>query len=362
MKPDIAIAGGGLAGAAAACRLARAGQRVLVLERFAGPHHKVCGEFISGEAEQALEDLGLSGILGRLGAIAVERVRLVAGQREVVAALPFRAFGLSRYRLDACLLDHAERLGAIVRRGVPVRSIAPEGAGIRLTGAGEPIRVAAAMLATGKHDLRGCGRTTPPSTLIGLKLHLRLDASAARSLAGHVELALFPGGYAGLQAIEDGRANACLVVEKKRFAQLGRDWRRLVASVPHLERRLAGASTCTSAPIAVYRIPYGHLHRGGDDAPIYRLGDQLAVIHSFTGDGMAMALRSAECAAAAVLAGKPATAYHADIARAFGPAVRLAGAVAQLAAVAPLQAPLVAACCVAPTLVTSLAAWTRAAA
>ena len=72
------------------------------------------------------------------------------------------------------------------------------------------------------------------SELIGLKLHLRLDAAQTRALEGHVELSLFDGGYAGLQPVEGGIANLCLVVSKARFASLGRDWRRLVATMPHL--------------------------------------------------------------------------------------------------------------------------------
>jgi hypothetical protein len=158
-------------------------------------------------------------------------------------------------------------------------------------------------------------------------------------------------------------ANLCLVVEKGRFAALGRDWRRLVAAVPHLERRLNGASACWPNPLAVYRLPYGYLHRADEAAgPVYRLGDQVAVIPSFTGDGMAMALRSATQAAAAVLAGLPPAAYHRRMVEAFAPQVRVARAVAGLSAVAPLQAPLVTACRALPGLLTAIAARTRSAA
>jgi flavin-dependent dehydrogenase len=244
-----------------------------------------------------------------------------------------------------------------------VRGLARDGAGVRLLlTPGEPaVRADAVLLATGKHDLRGAPRQGVPSTLIGLKLHLRLASEAAQALAGQVELVLFEGGYAGLQAVEGGVANLCLVVEKGRFAALGCDWRRLVATVPHLERRLDGASACWPDPLAVYRIPYGYLHRADEAVagPVYRLGDQLAVIPSFTGDGMAMALRSAAQAAAAVLAGLPPAAYHRRMVKAFAPQLRLAGAVAGFSAVAALQAPLVAACRALPGLMTAIAARTR---
>ena len=71
------VAGGGLAGAAAAARLAMAGRRVLLLERTRGPHDKVCGEFLSGEAAAELTALGLPP--AGLGAAPIAAVRLVAG-------------------------------------------------------------------------------------------------------------------------------------------------------------------------------------------------------------------------------------------------------------------------------------------
>lgn len=365
MSWDVAVAGGGLAGAAAACRLADAGRRVVLVERERQTGHKVCGEFISGEAGHCLEALGLGPadrLLQRLGAVPVERVRLVTGRIEAVADLPFPACGLSRHRLDGWLLNQAERRGVAVRRGEGVRAITEDGSGVRLEVGAVPLRATAALLATGKHDLRGRPRRGPTSSLIGLKLHLRLEPTQARALAGHVELVLFAGGYAGLQPVEDGIANLCLVVAKDRFAALGRDWRRLVQAVPHLERRLTGAEPSWPQPLAVYRIPYGHLHHDREETPIYRLGDQMAVIPSFTGDGMAMALRSSGLAAEAVLTGTPPHCYHRQLAAAFAPSVRLAGMVARLSAAWPLQGPLVAACRVLPAIMNHVAARTRAAA
>jgi flavin-dependent dehydrogenase len=47
---------------------------------------------------------------------------------------------------------------------------------------------------------------------------------------------------------------------------------------------------------------------GGDG--LYRAGDQFAVIPSFTGEGVALALRTARLAALQILAGESAAAYH----------------------------------------------------
>ncbi len=71
-------------------------------------------------------------------------------------------------------------------------------------------------------------------------------------------------------------------------------------------------------------MPYGFVHRGPDQAGVYRLGDQAAVIPSFCGDGMAIALHSARLAASAVLRGEDEGTYHRAMRRDAGPPVRLA--------------------------------------
>ncbi|MEI9889755.1 MAG: FAD-dependent monooxygenase [Caulobacteraceae bacterium] len=173
MKPDALIVGGGPAGAALATLLARAGEDTLLIEREAGAHDKVCGEFVSGEAAGYLHALGLD--LPGLGAVPIHKVRLAARAEPVEAALPFPAFSLSRRRLDEALLGLAARAGVQVRRGVKARGLERSGAGWRADLDGGGIEAASAFLATGKHDLKG--RRRPPGlhgSLVGFKLHLRL--------------------------------------------------------------------------------------------------------------------------------------------------------------------------------------------
>jgi flavin-dependent dehydrogenase len=85
------------------------------------------------------------------------------------------------------------------------------------------------------------------------------------------------------------------------------------AESPHLDRRLEGAEPCWKRPLALSAIPYGSVRRRADG--LWRLGDQAAVIPSFSGDGMSIALHSAELAAATYLAGDDAEAYQRWLAR-----------------------------------------------
>ena len=119
------IVGGGLAGGAAALRLAQRGLAPLLLERQGAPHDKVCGEFLSVEAARHLAALGVE--VAALGGAPIHTVRLHVGARQAQAPLPFLATGLTRRTLDDALLDAARRAGAAVEQGTRVLRRAPGG-------------------------------------------------------------------------------------------------------------------------------------------------------------------------------------------------------------------------------------------
>jgi flavin-dependent dehydrogenase len=331
------IVGGGLAGAAVAIRLAQAGRSVVLLERESGPHDKVCGEFLSREAVLYLQALGLDP--ARLGGVAIDRLALASGDRVGAVALPFAGSSLSRRVLDEALLGCAAAAGVEIRRGARVCALERDGAAWRARlGDGESVAADAAFLACGKHDLKGWGRGPGlQNDLIGLKQYVRLAPPQALALASRVELMLFRGGYAGLEPVEDGRANLCLLVRKRRFAALGNDWRALLTQIRSecalLDRRLAGAVPCADRPLAIAAIPYGYVARPEDG--LWRLGDQAAVIPSFAGDGMSIALHSAALAAAHFLAGATPQCYARRLARDVGPSVRAAALLSLAATTAP---------------------------
>ena len=324
---DILVVGGGLAGGAAAAILAQAGRRPLVLEREREPRDKICGEFLSTEAQAHLAAVGLD--LARLGGVPIGGVRLIAGRRCAQANLPFTALGLTRRRLDEALLTHAAQLGAKVERGVSVRTLTPGGG---LETSGGPLTAPRVLLASGKHDIRGARRdpddSGPLADMIGFKSYFRLAPAMLAALDGFVEVVLFEGGYAGLQRVEGGVANLCLVVHQPTFDAVGKSWPALLAHLlaePHLARRLGDAEQLSPKPLTIADIPYGFTHRARDDPPgLFRLGDQAAVIPSFSGDGMAIALHSARLAANALIEGARPAAYHARLRQDVGRQIRLA--------------------------------------
>lgn len=304
------VIGGGPAGSMLGMRLAAAGREVVLLEKEREAHHKVCGEFLSREAIQYLRQAGTDPL--DLEAHVIDKVRLHSGKRAVEAHLPFAALSLSRRVLDETLLVKAQATGCDLRRGACVERLEAFKGGwfVRLRG-GETIQANTVFLATGKHDVNARERHgTTQGDLVGFKMHWKPSRAQSENLRGTMELFLFRSGYGGLSLVEGGTANLCLVVQRKTLRALG-GWSELLESirdeVPALRASLQDSAPCWQKPLAISPIPYGYL--GGPADGLWRIGDQVAVIPSFTGDGMSIALHSAILAAEMYLVGKSAEEY-----------------------------------------------------
>src|SRR4029077_13084813 len=170
------------------------------------------------------------------------------------ARLPFAALGLTRRALDEALLREAERSGATILRGHPVRGIDQDNGSLRLDcGSLGQVVADTVFLATGKHDLRGAARPVRGTGLVGMKMYYALDPCQQIALRGHVELILFAGGYAGLQLVESDRAVLCVLVPGARLRAVDGRWDKLFDSLvhecPHLAERLAGARPMLERPL-----------------------------------------------------------------------------------------------------------------
>ncbi len=319
---EVVIIGGGLAGSAAAITLAKSGRGVTLIERETQPQHKVCGEFLSLEALHSLGALGVDPT--SLGARGITSVRLADAHRVTASTLPFQAMSLTRKVLDEELLQEAERSGVHVLRGTRALNLKQHGGSWTIhLDSQSALPAKAVFVATGKHDLTGRARPQGVQRdMVGFKMYFSLDPQQADELSGHIELVLYRGGYAGLQLVEDGSANLGWIIRKSELQRLGGFWQNMLAVMkldcPHLAERLEGATPLLEKPLAVSSIPYGYVRRDAVE-DLWSLGDQAAVIPSFTGDGMAIALHTGQLAASMFLAGQTAQAYqrrlHAQLSR-----------------------------------------------
>ncbi len=147
-------------------------------------------------------------------------------------------------------------------------------------------------------------------------MQLRLPICA---LDAESKMFLFSGGYAGLQPIEGGWANLCVALRKPSEAiDLTKGWTGfrdgLIARAPGLAFFIANAEPRWDRPLAIAGVPYGFVDCAASDG-LFRLGDQAAVIPSFCGDGISIALASAAMATEAILRGETAEFFQRRFAR-----------------------------------------------
>lgn len=356
---DAIAAGGGLAGAAFALELARNGARAMIIERTAGPHHKVCGDFLTDKSKALLRHLGLD--TAQLGGGCIDTLGLADGGSEAKAPLPFEALGLSRYRLDETLLDAAARHGVEVLRSTTVEGLEDWGDGVvvRTTHGNHRARVAA--LASGKHNIRGISR--PAGTMVGFKMHLLPSPAARQALRGRVQLVTFSGGYVGLCLVENDVLSIAWNIRGDVLCETGTTWQAqssyFAKTSPLFGDLVQTALPVWPKPLAISGLPYGYMRREPISPNIYPVGDQLAVIPSFAGDGTALALASGIAAAHAVLKGEDAHAFQRRLVRGHGPQFRIVRALDVVMATPLLRRASIAIAQAAPSLITKLVAATR---
>src|SRR6185436_6414515 len=98
------------AGLAMAIQSARAGYKTVLFEREKYPFHKVCGEYISLESWNFLQDLGLP--LSDMQLPVINRLLITTPNGNYIeSTLPLGGFGISRYTIDKLLADIARQEG-----------------------------------------------------------------------------------------------------------------------------------------------------------------------------------------------------------------------------------------------------------
>jgi 2-polyprenyl-6-methoxyphenol hydroxylase-like FAD-dependent oxidoreductase len=295
---NVTIIGAGPAGALAAILLARGGWDVTLVEQHRFPRDKVCGECLSATGIAVLARMGLRDTLRALGPVELQRSVLVAGDGgEVSMNLRRAMWGLSRRAMDDALLRAAIVAGA--RLAQPMRCERIETTPLRVT-----LRdLTTNRLSVAKPDLGlladGKGASVKPTGDLGLKAHFIGVADDPHTIS----LFALDGHYVGLAPIEADRWNVAMSVpgaKVKRFAgDLESLFEQILRENAGLARRMRGArrvSEWLASPLP--RFPVQNDWPDG----VIPIGNAAAALEPIGGEGMGLALRSAEVVAEELLA------------------------------------------------------------
>jgi geranylgeranyl reductase family protein len=274
---DVAVIGAGPAGSTCAYRLARAGARVLLLDKARFPRDKPCGGGVTMRAARLLP-FSIEPVVEDV----IDRVecRLDFGPRFERRSHAPLAYMTQRKRLDHFLLERAAEAGAEVREGITLDA--------------REVDADVVVCADGCNGTSTKQLGFPREVVHGVALEANFphDVRYARTMV--LEIASVPGGYGWIFPKGD-HVNVGVGGWTSEGTSLRMHLRRMCEAYG-IDPEAATGTRGYRLPM---RSPGAALVRGNALA----IGDAAGLVDPFSGDGMYEAFYSGTLAAQAVLAG-----------------------------------------------------------
>lgn len=301
MRPfNIIIIGGGLAGLTSAVHLSIKGMKVLLIEKHLYPKHKVCGEYISNEVLPYLTVLGFDPF--EFGATRISRLTLsTAHNRSISVDLPYGGFGISRYRIDFELANMARDHGVEIDQAT-VQEIRFHNDQFEVsTNQSDTYSSPLVIGAFGKRsnlDMRlNRDFMDELSPNLAVKAHYKGDFP--EDLVG---LHNFKGGYCGISKVENNHTNVCYITDLKAFKKYKNidDFERgVLCKNLFLKQAFSKLEMVFASPITISNISFQTKNPVKNH--VLMCGDSAGMIHPLAGNGMSMAIRSAQMVSQLIL-------------------------------------------------------------
>jgi flavin-dependent dehydrogenase len=294
---DVIVVGAGPAGSLAAREMAKAGAKILLVDRKPFPRGKVCGACLNGQALSVLNAVGLGTIVPLLGGNTLEGLQLRLAGRATRLALPI-GLAVSRSRFDAALVEAALTAGAqfLPETQADVDVVGPGCRWVQLVQHGRKAKAAARVVLVaaglGHHCLERepAARTdVDPRSRIGAGCVVE-DFPAEFYHEKTIFMGVGRSGYVGLVRVEDGRLNVAGAFDRAFVRRCDGPGRAAVAVLAE-----AGSPAIATLDEADWQGTVSLTRRPRRLAAerLFLLGDAAGYVEPFTGEGMGWALTSA---------------------------------------------------------------------
>ncbi|MEM9679053.1 MAG: NAD(P)/FAD-dependent oxidoreductase [Bacteroidota bacterium] len=297
---DVICIGGGLAGLTAALHLSVKGYNSLIIEKNAYPKHKVCGEYISNEVLPYLRSLGFDPI--KLGAKEITDFELTTiNNKQMSSKLPLGGFGMSRYAMDYELMTLAEVKGATIIQDAVVDVEYKNDQFTIKTKSNNVYNSRIVIGAFGKRSNLDVkfqrAFIKKKSPYLAVKLHVSGDYDDHK-----VALHNFKGGYCGVSKVESNAINLCYITSYKAFKSyktIDNFQDEVLFKNDALKAIFKNSTPQFEKPLSISQISFQT--KAPVEDHMLMCGDTAGMIHPLCGNGMAMAIRSAQMAAEQII-------------------------------------------------------------
>jgi flavin-dependent dehydrogenase len=310
---DVAIVGGGPSGATAGTQLAKAGQRVIILEKEAFPRFAI-GESLLPRGNDILRQIGVWPKLEQAGFLRKYGAEFCTGDGARLQRFWFGknmgssheySYQVERSQFDQILLEHAREQGCEVREQTRITQLEnPNNEVMTLHGMGPE----GSLEIKTRWIIDASGRAAFSGKRIGLQ---RRDTLATRRIAiyghfegvfrnsgkaeGHITIARTTQGWFWLIPLAGGRTSVGLVLPSEE-ARIGSERRienlfaEAVQSTPEVRERLHSAKLLTSLrSTGDYSWKFSHFAT----RRILLTGDAAGFVDPIFSSGVMLALKSA---------------------------------------------------------------------